>query len=100
MTYKAKSITDNTSIPANSESAVIYTVPTGRTAKITYIWHSTSTYIYLNGSRVVFMTSTVPLDLIDKGIYLSEGDEITLYNNTSSAIFPLFYMCVIEEYEV
>lgn len=98
--------------------ALIYTVPQGRTAKLTFI--SLPAYqsffkVKKNGSQVLvsgpivgylglfFYRGSVTLtsssfnysDCTEGGIYFSEGDEVYISGDTAGTA----YMCLMEEYE-
>ncbi len=105
--YEAKSITYSTTIPANTTTSAIYTVPTGRTAKITYVYgnlSSTAVRLKINDSSAT-RSGSLPFgydgmeDIINMGIYLSAGDALYIFNDYSSDADPDLYMCVIEEYD-
>jgi len=108
--YKAVSAAGNTT----AEGTLLYTVPAGRIAKLTFA-SSNNGYAALgikkNGSENMIAGPTISSLFIaswgtnasnayavkcsDLGIYFSEGDEIYAINNSS---YPLF-ISLIEEYE-
>ena len=98
--------------------ALIYTVPQGRTAKLTFIIapsYQTSFKVKKNGSQVLVSGPRIGYlgllyyrgstnagassfnyaDCTEGGIYFSEGDEVYISGDTAGTA----YMCLMEEYE-
>jgi len=77
-----------------------YTVPAGRTAKLTYVYITyTDGYLKINNDEVsslgTIITQTNIQNVATYNIYLKEGDSLYFYATGSNSIF----VSLIEEYE-
>lgn len=112
MTYEPQNVTHTETFSGAGSSVVLYTVPTGRKAKITFVNMTAGTSISrmkVNGAELFNSSSTFGIlpyitggdtagtwNAVDFGVYLNEGDEITL--SADSALTASLFVSLIEEY--